>query len=234
MRKSYPIGVFSLEDAEQVVSVCKGAVYSRLIPAARRIFLCLLLFCLLYSAIVFGLYFLAPRQNAKLGSVDTLVVLGCPTMADGSPSPEERARVMEGVRELNRGVSRHIIMTGAAAHNQFVEAHAMAILAEANGVPAYAILQENQANDTIQNIFYSNKIMEASGWHTTEIISSQYHLPRTALILRHYSQLQWKTHPSPWPSDFGPWRRLKLESEEAFVCFRIRIEGFPPSKYLPK
>jgi uncharacterized SAM-binding protein YcdF (DUF218 family) len=201
--------------------------------AARWIFLLLLLLCLLYSAMVFGLYFFAPRQNAQLGKVDTLIVLGCPTMADGSPSPEERARVMEGVREFHQGVSRHIIMTGAAAHNPFVEAHTMAMLAEANGVPASAILQEDRADDTIQNIYYSDRIMEANGWHTTEVISSPYHLPRTALILRHYPQLRWKTQPASWPPGYGAWRKLKLESEEAFGCFRIRVYGFPPSKYLP-
>jgi uncharacterized SAM-binding protein YcdF (DUF218 family) len=201
--------------------------------AARRIFLLLLLLCLLYSAMVFGLYFFAPRQNAQLSKVDTLIVLGCPTMADGSPSPEERARVMEGVREFHRGVSRHIIMTGAAAHNQFVEAHSMAMLAGANGVPASAITQEDQAHDTIQNIYFSDKIMEENGWHTTEVISSPYHLPRTALILRHYPQLRWKTQSASWPPRYGAWRKLKLESEEAFGCFRIRVYGFPPSKYLP-
>lgn len=199
-----------------------------------RLIFVLTILWLIYPAIVFGLYFLAPQQNAQLGKVDTLIVLGCPTMADGSPSPEQRARVMEGVREFARGVSRHIIMTGTAAHNRFVEAHAMAMLAEANGVPASAILEEDQAHDTIQNIYYSDKIMEANGWHTTEVISSPYHLPRTALILRHYPQLQWKTQAAPWSPDYDTRRRFKLESEEAFGCFRIRVDGFPPSKYLPK
>ncbi|MGC2140372.1 MAG: YdcF family protein, partial [Methylovirgula sp.] len=105
---------------------------------------------------------------------------------------------------------------------------------EAHGVPASAIVEEGQAHDTIQNIYYSDKIMEANGWHTTEVISSPYHLPRTALILRHYPQLQWKTQAAPWPPDYDAWRKFKLESEEAFGCFRIRIDGFPPSKYLPK
>ncbi len=141
---------------------------------------------------------------------------------------------MEGVREFDRGVSRHLIMTGTAAHNRFIEAHAMAMLAEANGVPASAILQEDQAHDTIQNIYYSDKIMEANGWHSAEVISSPYHLPRTALILRQYPQLQWKTKAAPWPPDYDAWRKLQSETREAFGCFRIRIEGFPRSKYLPQ
>ncbi|MGC2512479.1 MAG: YdcF family protein [Acidobacteriaceae bacterium] len=177
---------------------------------------------------------MAPRQNAQLGKVDTLIVLGCPTLPDGSPSPEQRARVMEGVREFDRGVSRHIIMTGTAAHNRFIEAHAMAMLAEANGVPASAVIEEDQAHDTIQNIYYSDKIMAANGWHTTEVISSPYHLPRTALILRHYVQLRWKTQASSWPPEYGPLKKFKLEWNEAVSCFHIRIHGSPPSKYLPE
>lgn len=200
---------------------------------ALRILLVLVVFCLLYPAIVLGFYFFAPDENAELHHVDTLIVLGCPTRPDGSPSPEQRERVMEGVREFKSGVSEHIIMTGAAAHNRFVEAHAMAMLAEANGVPASAMIEEDQAHDTIQNIYYSDKIMEAHGWRTTEVISSPYHLPRTALILSHYPQLQWETHAAHWPPEYGPMKKLDLDWREALGSFRIRMHGFRPSKYLP-
>ena len=127
---------------------------------ALRVLLVLVALCLVYPAIVLGLFFFASHENAKLNKVDALMVLGCPTKSDGSPTPEQRERVMEGVREFRNGVSNHIIMTGTAAHNRFVEAHAMAELAEANGVPASAIFEEDQAHDTIQNIYYSEKIME--------------------------------------------------------------------------
>lgn len=190
--------------------------------------------CLIaYPAIVLGLYFFAPHENAKLGKVDTLIVLGCPTRPDGSPTPEQRERVMEGVREYDKGVSTHMIMTGTAAHNRFVEAHAMAKLAEANGVPASAVIEEDQAHDTIQNIYYSDKIMEAHDWHTTEVISSPYHLPRTALILRHYPRLKWKTHAAHWPPEYGLWRKMKLDWNGARMCLRIRIHGFRRSKFMP-
>jgi uncharacterized SAM-binding protein YcdF (DUF218 family) len=200
---------------------------------ALRLLLVLVVVCAVYPAIVLGLYFFAPHDNAKLGNVDTLIVLGCPTAQDGSPTPEQRERVMEAVREFKRGSSVHIIMTGAAAHNQFVEAHAMAALAEANGVPPAAVFEENQAHDTIQNIYYSDRIMEANGWHTAEVISSPYHLPRTALILHHYPQLQWETHSARWPPEYGLLKKVQLDWKEAFGSFRIRVHGFRPSKYLP-
>ncbi len=188
-----------------------------------RVFIVLVVLCLLYPAIVLGLYFFTAHQNARLEKVDTIIVLGCPTKADGSPTPEQRERILEGVREFQRGTSSHIIMTGGPAHNRFVEAHAMALLAEANGVPASSIVEEDQAHDTIQNIYYSDKIMEAHGWHSAEVISSPYHLPRTALILGSYPQLQWETHPAHWPPEYSLWRRIKLDWKEALSCFRIRI-----------
>ncbi|HVW78942.1 MAG TPA: YdcF family protein [Alloacidobacterium sp.] len=198
-----------------------------------RILLFAVILCLLYPAVLLGFYFFAPRQNAGLNHVDTLIVLGCPTKSDGSPTPEQRERVMEGVREYKQGVSSHIIMTGTAAHNQFVEAHAMAVLAEANGVPASAVIEENQAHDTLQNIYYSDKIMEANGWKTTEVISSPYHLPRASLILGHYPQLQWTTHPAQWPPEYGIRKKLDLDWKEARSCMRIRLHGLKPSPYLP-
>jgi uncharacterized SAM-binding protein YcdF (DUF218 family) len=201
---------------------------------AKRLVLVLICLCLLYPAFVLGLYFFANHGDTNQTKVDVLIVLGCPTNPDGSPTPEQRERVMEGVREFKKGMSDHIIMTGGAAHNKFVEAHAMALLAEANGVPASAVVEEGQAHDTIQNLYYSDKIMEKNGWDTTEVISSPYHLPRTALILSHYRRLRWGTHAAHWPPDYGPLKKAQSEWREALNCFRIRLFGFRNSKYLPK
>ena len=197
-----------------------------------KVLIVLVVLCLLYPATVLGFYFFAPNQNAQLNSVDTLIVLGTPSQPDGSPSPEQRERVMEGVREFQKGVGRHIIMTGGPAHNHFVEAHTMALLAIANGVPASVIVEEGQAQDTIQNIYYSEKIMQQNGWHSAEVVSSPYHLPRTALILKRHPYLQWRTHPAHWPPEYGLWKEAQLDWREARGSFRIRMYGFRPSKFL--
>lgn len=201
---------------------------------ARWILPVLLLLCLAYPAIVLGFYFLAPQENADLAHFDTLIVLGCPTDAAGHPTPEQRARVMEGVREFQRNVSRHIIMTGGPAHNRFVEAHAMALLAEQEGIPPEAVIEEGQAHDTIQNIYYSDKIMQGKHWHTAEVISSPYHLPRTALILEHYPDLRWHTHAAAWPSGYSLRKRFWLDWREASGYLRLRVHGFRKSRFLPQ
>ena len=128
----------------------------------------LLTFLVALVALVMGgvafVYRSIPATNTNLTHFDTIIVLGTPARLDGTPSPEQRERTLEGIREFKAGIAPHLIFTGGPAHNQFVEAHTMATLALANGVPADAIIEEDQAQNTVQNIFYSQHIMAAHGW----------------------------------------------------------------------
>ena len=63
-------------------------------------------------------------------------------------------------------------------------------------IPPSAIFVETRANDTIQNACYSERIMQAHGWQSAEIVSSAYHLPRAAMIFSHTS-LDWRMHSAP-------------------------------------
>jgi uncharacterized SAM-binding protein YcdF (DUF218 family) len=173
-----------------------------------------------------------PSANTGLTHFDTIIVLGTPANLDGTPSPEQRERTLEGIRQFKAGIAPHLIFTGGPAHNHFVEAHTMAALALAQGVPPNAIIEEGQAQNTVQNIFYSQRIMAAQGWTSAEVVSSPSHLPRTALILKHFS-MQWSTHPAPWPSEYPFWQRAAYYSVEAEYCLRLKIFGFPPARFLP-
>jgi uncharacterized SAM-binding protein YcdF (DUF218 family) len=173
-----------------------------------------------------------PIGNAILPQFDAIIVLGTPANPDGTPSPEQRERTLEGIREYKEGIAPHLIFTGAAAHNQFVEAHVMAVLALSQGVPPDAVIEEDRAQNTVQNIFYSRQIMSNSGWNSAEIVSSPSHLPRTALILERYP-IQWSTHPAPWPPEYSMWQRAAHYAVEAEYCLRLRLFGFPKSRFLP-
>jgi len=141
----------------------------------------------------------APRANTDRQRLDAIVVLGTPADSDGNPTPELQDRVREGVLEYQRGVAPRLLVTGGAAHNRFVEAEVMARVAESQGIPASAILEEPKALDTIQNACYSAAILDSRGWRSVEVISSAQHLPRAAMIFSHLSgaPLQWRMHPAP-------------------------------------
>jgi uncharacterized SAM-binding protein YcdF (DUF218 family) len=195
-----------------------------------------MIFALVCGVIYVGVVFLLDRtlslSNTSAAHFDTLIVLGNPAKKDGTPGPEMRERVLEGVREYRAGVAPRIIMTGGAAHNDYVEAHVMAALAEAQGVPADAVLEEGQAKDTIQNAYYSVKIMQEHGWHSAEVVSSDSHLPRASLIFAHFP-IAWRMHTAPWPQQYGLLHRAVIGWYEAADTARLRITSFPESHFLP-
>jgi uncharacterized SAM-binding protein YcdF (DUF218 family) len=199
--------------------------FRRLVVAA---FLCVVF----YVAAVWVIDRTLPLSNTSATHFDTIIVLGYPAYQDGTPRPEMRERVLEGVREYRAGVAPRIIVTGGSAHNQYVEAHVMAKLAEAQGVPADAVVEEGQAHDTIQNAYYSVQIMEAHGWHSAEVVSSPSHLRRASLIFAHFP-ITWRMHAAPWPPEYGFFNRAFHEWYEAVDTGRLRLTSFPESRFLP-
>jgi len=138
----------------------------------------------------------APASNTSRERFDAIIVLGYPADSDGNPTPTQLARVTEAVHEYERGVAPRLIMTGGAAHNNFVEAKVMARAAEAQGIPESAVFVEPQARDTIENACYSLRIMKAHGWGSAEVVSSPSHLPRAGLIFSRMP-IEWRTHAAP-------------------------------------
>lgn len=190
----------------------------------------------LLGGLLLGNYDAIPTSDTRLTHFDTLIVLGTPCLANGASSPEQRERVLEGVREFRAGVAPHMIVTGGAAHNSFVEADCMKHLAVEQGVPADAVIEEKQAKDTIQNIWFSKAIMDAQGWRSAEVISSPSHLPRTALILEHYTganAFAWRTHPAEWPKEFTREQIVQHYAGEMKGCWRLTHRGFPRNRWLP-
>ncbi len=191
-----------------------------------------LLVCVVVSLAMLGTFETVPKGTTGTTRFDALIVLGCPANGDGSPSLEERERVMEAVREYRAGRASHVIFSGGAAYNRFVEADVMARLAAANGVPAEAIEEDRQARNTIENIFYSHAVMERHGWNSAEVISSPNHLPRAGLILEHW-RFAWRTDAARWPSEYSEAEILSRYGLEVIKTARLRWFGFYASPFLP-
>jgi uncharacterized SAM-binding protein YcdF (DUF218 family) len=163
----------------------------------------------------------APVSNTNLQRFDAIIVLGTPADDDGNPTPEQLARVTEGVHEYERGTAPRLILTGGAAHNRFVEAQVMARAAQAQGIPESGIFVEPEANDTIQNACYAERIMKARGWRSAEVVSSAGHLPRAGIIFSRLP-LQWRTHAAP---------PLEPESS-AYSAAAVVVETLKTLRYL--
>ena len=164
----------------------------------------------------------APKGNTTATHFDAIIVLGFPADSDGNPTPEQLARVSEGVREYGRGVAPRLIMTGGPAHNQVVEAESMARVARAQGVPDSAIVLEPQATSTIENACFSERIMQQHGWRSAEVITSAYHLPRSGMIFSRTS-LEWRGHAAPSVMGHEPGRMNNLS--EVLKTVRYLLYG---------
>ena len=120
-----------------------------------------------------------------------ILVLGNPAQDDGSIAPLAQSRVLEGIRQYRAGVAPRLLMTGGAVQNQFVESQVMMQFARSQGVPASALLTEDESRNTIQNAFYSYQIMQAHDWTSALVVTSPTHVRRASLIFSHYP-LAWR------------------------------------------
>lgn len=164
----------------------------------------------------------APTSNSPLARFDAIIVLGYPADSDGNPTPQQLARVSEGVREYMHGVAPRLILTGGPAHNKFVEAEVMARVAESEGIPNSAIFLEPHAEDTIQNACFATQIMQAHNWRSAEIVSSAYHLPRAAMIFGRLP-IKWKMHAAPPLAPQSPFFSGILSAGETLKTVRYLI-----------
>ena len=138
---------------------------------------------------------LAPTGNTSISRFDAIIVLGAGVDRDGNPSPTLLSRVTEGVHEYERGVAPRLIVTGGPQHG-FAQANVMARVAEAQGVPASAVLLEPNAGNTIENACFSARMMKQHGWKSAEVVTSAGHLPRAGLIFNKVP-LEWRGHAAP-------------------------------------
>jgi uncharacterized SAM-binding protein YcdF (DUF218 family) len=201
----------------------RPGIFPRGFLALARLYAVVLL-CLLAIAIFVVLsYYLAPSSNTALQHFDVILVLGAPADDDGGIGIEQKWRMDEAIREFRSGRADHMIVSGAAVFNRFVEANVMARYAAQNGVPAQAIIEESASNNTVENILNSQAIMEARGWRSVEVVSSPEHLARTAILLQR-THLLWRTHAAPTPGR-GAYDIARHTVAEALATAAIRVFG---------
>jgi uncharacterized SAM-binding protein YcdF (DUF218 family) len=159
-------------------------------------------------------------------------VLGDPADSDGNPTPVELGRVTEAVREYERGAAAHLIFTGGAVYNRFVEAQVMARTAEAQGIPASAVLVEPEARNTIENACYAVRMMKARGWDSAEVVSSGWHVARAGLIFSRMP-IEWRTHGAPPLEPGTPWHDDGTALLETLKTVRYLVWARPMERCEP-
>lgn len=140
-----------------------------------------------------GRCFFPPEHRVR---ADVAIVFGMNT----PQRPVERA-----VELFHAGAVRRLLFTGGYNPRLgAVEAHEMARLAQAAGVPANAILIEDRARHTEENVDLSRQLLEhrseTDGLGPVMLLTIHYHLRRAHLAARRRlpaeTELGWACYPS--------------------------------------
>ncbi|MFD2673016.1 YdcF family protein [Marinicrinis sediminis] len=116
-------------------------------------------------------------QDARLSeSVDVGIVLGAALRGE-EPSPGLRERLDHALDLYEEGRFTAFIVSGGydVPTSSLTEAEGMKRYLVAQGVPDEAVILENEATSTYENLRYSQDLMNEHGYETAVIITHSYH-----------------------------------------------------------
>ena len=117
-------------------------------------------------------------QRDEQRQVDAIVVMGA-AQYDGRPSPVFAARLDHAIELYRAGVAPNLVVTGGKAPgDRTTEAASARDYAIAHGVPAGAILLEDQSRNTLESITAVSGLLRANDLVATVFVSDRPHMLR--------------------------------------------------------
>jgi uncharacterized SAM-binding protein YcdF (DUF218 family) len=111
-------------------------------------------------------------------TADVAIVLGAAVQGD-RPSPVFEERIRHGVTLYRQGRVRRLLFTGGSAGGgEGTEAAVARRVALAMGVPAEAILIEENSHTTLQNLVEARPVMQSAGLRSVLLVSDPLHMKR--------------------------------------------------------
>lgn len=109
-------------------------------------------------------------------AVDVGIVLGAAMWGD-RPSPGLEERLRHSLEQYQAGKFKMFLLTGGLDQEgyKYTEAEGMANYLEEHGVPREAMLLENKATSTYENLKFSQEIMKEHGFESALIMTHTYH-----------------------------------------------------------
>ena len=117
-------------------------------------------------------------QRDEQRHADAIVVMGA-AQYDGRPSPVFAARLDHAIELYLAGVAPNLIVTGGKAPgDRTTEAASARAYAIAHGVPAEAILLEDQSRNTLDSIRAVGRLLRANHLEAAVLVSDRPHMLR--------------------------------------------------------
>ena len=123
------------------------------------------------------------KVAAPPAQADAIVVFAGGVGESGRAGVGVQERVSKAVSLFRDGVAPRVIISSGFVFT-LREAEMMKAIAVANGVPAEAIVLEERAANTYENVEFTARILHERGWRNIVLVSSPYHMRRALLTWR--------------------------------------------------
>jgi uncharacterized SAM-binding protein YcdF (DUF218 family)/glycosyltransferase involved in cell wall biosynthesis len=120
------------------------------------------------------------KISAPASAADAIVVFAGGVGESGRAGVGVEERVSKAVSLFRDGVAPRVIISSGFVFT-LREAETMKTIAVANGVPADAIILEEHAANTFENVEFTSRILRKMGWRRIALVSSPYHMRRATL-----------------------------------------------------
>jgi uncharacterized SAM-binding protein YcdF (DUF218 family) len=145
---------------------------------------------------------------------DVIIVMGAAEYS-GKPSPVLKRRLNHAVELYQKRMAPYIMTTGGPGGDpSFTEGGVGRSYLMAQGVPAEAIIVEDESDSTAWSLSAASEILRRMGLRSCIVVSDGYHIFRTRRILQ---QQGFQAVGSPWES--GETRPAR----EWWLCFRQAV-----------
>lgn len=166
----------------------------------KGIFWTLAIAGLVHVVIIVGFGLIDTDQEA-----DLIMVLGSKVEENGEPAKRLQYRLNKGAELYQAGKANTIIVSGGIGKEGFDEAEVMANYLIERGIPAEAIIRDNQGNTTYASVQNARQIMKVRGDYSLLVVSQYFHLLRATIACNRMGIPVVYSASSDW---FFEWRDL--------------------------
>ncbi len=105
---------------------------------------------------------------------DAIIVPGYPFNPDGKMNVIYKMRLHWAYELYSKGITKNIITSGGAVHSPYVESQIFALYLEEMGVDPDHLIIENQAEHSLENVFYSLELAKERGFEKVAIATDLF------------------------------------------------------------
>ncbi|MDD4878951.1 MAG: ElyC/SanA/YdcF family protein [Candidatus Omnitrophica bacterium] len=158
---------------------------------------------------------------------DAIVVFAGGVGESGEAGQGYLERVEYAVELYKAGFAKNIVFSSGYMYI-FKEPLVMKALAVSLGVPAEAIMLEDRARNTYENVKFSEKILQDKKWDSILLVSSPYHMRRVSMVFKKTGEkIEVAYTPIPQSSFYshktanyysgGNWKQIDLRQIEGIL-----------------